>query len=176
MWLGFGRVIAGWSSGIQGSYEDGEKLLRMGIKNLESASPNPHKPLFLMLLAEIYISGGETRRAIDSLTSALKLVEQTDERIWESGVNCLLGKAQLIHETNISEKAEANLIQAIKVAAAQNAKTLELRAAVSLTQEWLNRGKRDEARDLISPIYNWFTEGFDTPDLIEARKLLELLI
>ena len=176
MWLGFGRVIAGWSSGIQGSYEDGEKLLRMGIKNLESASPNPHKPLFQMLLAEIYISGGETRRAIDSLTRALKLVEQTDERIWESGVNCLLGKAQLIHETNISEKAEAKLIQAIKVAAAQNAKTLELRAAVSLTQEWLNRGKRDEARDLISPIYNWFTEGFDTPDLIEARKLLELLI
>jgi predicted ATPase len=102
-------------------------------------------------------------------------VEQQDERWWEAEVHRLRG-VLLLRQTGMpQEEAEAWLQRALDVARRQEAKSLELRAAMSLSRLWQQQGKRDEARALLVPIYGWFTEGFDTADLQEAKALLEEL-
>ncbi len=175
MWLGFGRVIAGWSAGVQQINDNGVQLIQQGLENLETAAPNPCWPLYLALLAEVYLSSGEIPKTIRSLKSALKLVEKTDERMCEAEIHRLLGEALLIQNPGNEQEAESRFMHAIEVAVKQEVKLIELRATVGLAQLKQSQGKAKEARMYLEPIYNWFTEGFDTPDLIEAAKLLEQL-
>jgi predicted ATPase/class 3 adenylate cyclase len=174
MWLGFGRVIAGWSAGTQLAYEDGLQQLQQGLEYLETAAPNPWWPAFLTFLAEIHLNGGEARQAISSLTNALQLVERTGECVWEAGIRTLFGKVLLTLDSNNIQEAETMYIQALDIATEQGAKSLELRAAIGLAGIWQKRGRQDEAQKILAPIYERFDEGFDTPDLIEAKALLEL--
>jgi predicted ATPase len=102
-------------------------------------------------------------------------VEQQEERWWEAEIHRLRGVLLLRQTGTPREEAETWLQRALDVARRQEAKSLELRAAMSLTRLWQQQGKRAEAQALLAPIYGWFTEGFDTADLQEARALLEEL-
>ena len=176
LWLGFGRVIGGWSAGTQIAYKDGLQLIQQGLENLQTASPNPWRPCFLLLLAEVHLNGGETHQALSTLENALQLAEQTGERIWIAGIHLLFGKAILSQDSNNLEGAEVRFKQALEVATEQGAKSLEIRAATDLAGIWQAQGREVEAQKILTPIYEWFTEGFDTPDLIKAKNLLEQLI
>jgi class 3 adenylate cyclase/predicted ATPase len=175
LWLGCGRVMAGWSVGVLKPYEDGVRLFLQGLENLEATAPNPWKPLFLTLLAEIYVARGETDQALHALNNAIQHIERTDERMWASGVHILLGKALLAQDPPNTQEAESSLQKAIQIAHRQGAKSLELRAATSIAGLWQSQDKRDEARSLLKPLFDWFTEGLDTPDLKQAKALLEQL-
>jgi predicted ATPase len=103
---------------------------------------------------------------------ALVLVDRTGERWWEAELHRLKGKLLLARSPENHIEAEVCFQQALAVACQQQAKSLELRAAISLSRLWQRQGKRDEARELLVPIYGWFTEGFETADLQEAKALL----
>ncbi len=135
---------------------------------------------YLGLLAEAYESEGQLDAALGALTEALQAVETREERPYESELYRLKGGLTLQSEVSSPEvrttAAETCLQTALDVARDQHAKSFELRAATSLARLWQQQGKRAEARDLLAPVYNWFTEGFDTKDLQEARVFLEELI
>jgi predicted ATPase len=105
----------------------------------------------------------------------MNAVETTKERMWEAEVNRMAGEIALKSPEPHAVKAEAYFERALAVARQQQAKSWELRAATSMARLWRDRGKRDEARDLLAPIYGWFTEGFDTLDLKQAKALLDVL-
>ena len=109
------------------------------------------------------------------LTEALAVTNDTGERRWEAELHRLKGELLLAGSAEHATEAETCFHQALDVARRQQAKSWELRAAVSLARLWQQQGKRTEARVLLAPIYGWFTEGFDTADLREARALLEAL-
>ena len=109
------------------------------------------------------------------LADALGLVEQTGERLWEAELHRLQGELLLALSMEHHMAATACFQRAIAMARHQQAKSLELRAAMSLTRLWQRQGKRDEAHELLASVYGWFTEGFDTADLQEAKALLEAL-
>ena len=115
---------------------------------------------------------GHTEDGLQALAEAHTLVEQHEERWWEAEVCRLRGVLLLRQPGTPQAEAEAWLQRALDVARRQEAKSLELRAAMSLSRLWQQQGKRQEAYDLLAPIYHWFTEGFDTADLQDARALL----
>ena len=172
LWLGYGRVMSGWSAGVRSPHEGALQLFQQGLEGLKSTAPNPGQPIFLTLLAEIHVSCGETDNALRTLENALHLVDRTDERVWEPGIHNLVGNTLLAQDSRNTRQAEISFRRAIEVAQSQGAKSLELRAATSLAGLWKNQGKRHDARNLLAPVYDWFTEGFDTTDLKEAKALL----
>jgi predicted ATPase len=127
------------------------------------------------VLADVAAHLGHLEDGLQALAEAYTLVEQHEERYWEAEVYRLRGVLLLKQPGTPSEEAEAWLRRALDVARRQQAKSLELRAAMSLARLWQQQGKRQEAHDLLAPIYGWFTEGFDTADLQEARAMLETL-
>ncbi len=127
-------------------------------------------PFFLTTLAEAYGLAAQPQEGLDRLGEAAKLVETTHERWIEAEIHRLRG--MLLLSINERAAAENSYGRALEVAQRQGAKFWELRAAVELARLWRDQGKRTEARDLLSPVYGWFTEGFDTRDLKEARALL----
>ena len=132
-------------------------------------------PYFYTLLADVCDHLGHTADGLQALAEAHTLVEQHDERWWEAEV-CRLRGVLLLRQTGAQQaEAEAWLQRALDVARCQEAKSLELRAAMSLARLWQQQGKRTEVWELLTPIYGWFTEGFDTADLQEARELLDTL-
>ena len=127
------------------------------------------------MLADVCAHLGHPEDGLQALAEAHTLVEQHEERWWEAEV-CRLRGVLLLRQTRTpQEEAEACLQQALTVARRQQAKSLELRAAMSLARLWQQQGKRAEARELLAPIYEWFTEGFETADLQDAKALLEAL-
>ena len=121
------------------------------------------------------LGGGRLGRALQALAEAHTLVEQHDERWWEAEIHRLRGVLLQRQTIPQPEEAEVWLQRALGVARRQEAKSLELRATTSLARLWQQQGKRQEAHDLLAPVYHWFTEGFDTADLQEAKALLEEL-
>ena len=118
---------------------------------------------------------GQPETGLPMLTEALTLIDQTGERWYES--ECYRLKGELLLQQNADHHADAETCfhHAIAIAQNQQAKSWELRAAISLARLWQQQGKRQEAYDLLALVYGWFTEGFDTPDLQEAKALLEAL-
>jgi len=133
------------------------------------------RPHFLALLAEAYSISGQSEAGLTVLAEALALVDTTGERDYEAEIHRLKGELLLQQSSGNSTEAETCFQQAISIAQNQQAKSLELRAAMSLSRLWQQQGKRQEAYDLLTPIYNWFTEGFDTADLQDAKGLLNEL-
>jgi predicted ATPase len=127
------------------------------------------------VLAEVCDHLGHTEDGLQALVEARTLVEQHEERYWEAEVHRLRGVLLLRQTGTPQAEAEAWLQRALDVARHQEAKSLELRAAMSLARLWQHQDKRPEAYDLLAPIYGWFTEGFDTADLQDAKALLEEL-
>jgi predicted ATPase len=130
-------------------------------------------PSALAQLAEAYGQSGQVEAGLRLLAEARAAVEQTGAQFWEAEVQRLTGELLLRQAVPDEEQAETCFQQALDVARRQQARSLELRAAMSLSRLWQRQGKRTAAYDLLAPLYNWFTEGFDTPDLQDARVLLE---
>jgi predicted ATPase len=127
------------------------------------------------LLADVCDHLGHTEDGLQALAEAHNLVEQHEERWWEAEIYRLQGVLLLRQTRTPQAEAEACFQRALDVARRQEAKSLELRAAMSLARLWQQQGKRIEAYDLLAPIYGWFAEGFDTADLQEAKALLDAL-
>jgi predicted ATPase len=127
----------------------------------------------LMMLAEAKANLGQSAQSMDYLAQASQIIEATDERYGESEMHRLRG--DVLNATGDQAAAEESYQQALAVARQQSAKTSELHAAASLARLWRDQGRRTEARDLLAPVYNWFTEGPDTPVLKDAKALVEQL-
>jgi predicted ATPase len=132
-------------------------------------------PFLCTALAEVADHLGHTKDGLQALAEAHTLMEQCEERWWEAEVHRLRGVLLLKQPGTPQAEAETWLQRALDVARRQEAKSLELRAAMSLARLWQQQGKQAEAQALLAPIYGWFTEGFDTADLQEAKALLEEL-
>ena len=132
-------------------------------------------PLFLTYLARAYAELGQFDDAWQSIDEAMTAVETTKERLWEAEVHRMAGEIALKLSVPDAAKAEAYFRHAFAVARAQQAKFWELRVAMSMARLWRDQGKRNEARDLLASIYDWFAEGYDTRDLKEAKTLLDTL-
>ena len=133
------------------------------------------RPYFLALRAEAAGAAGQPEDGRRLVAEAQAVMARTDERFYEAELSRLTGVWHLAHSPAAQAEAEAHMRHALEVARHQEAKSLELRAAVSLGRLWQQQGKRIEARKLLAPLYGWFTEGFDTADLQEAKALLEEL-
>ena len=131
--------------------------------------------LYLSNLASAHAELGQFDDAWHCVGEAMTAVETTKERWCEAEIHRIAGEIALKSPEPDVAKAEAYFERAIAIARAQQAKSWELRAAMSLARLWRDQGKRDAARDLLAPVYNWFTEGFDTLDLKEAKALLDEL-
>ncbi len=118
---------------------------------------------------------GQAEEGLRVVDEALAIVERTEERFYEAELYRLKGELLLQQSENSAPAATASFQQAITIAQHQEAKSLELRAATSLARLWQSQGRKQEAHDLLAPVYNWFTEGFDTADLKDAKGLLEEL-
>ena len=125
------------------------------------------------MYAESYAKLERSVEGLDCLSEAAQIIEATDERFNQSELHRL--RDHLLNAIGDEAAARQTFDQALLVAKQQSARTLELRAATSLARLWRNQGKCTEARDLLAPVYNWFTEGFDTPVLKEAKALLDQL-
>jgi len=175
LWAAGGTSVCGWALAMQGQGEEGIAQIRQGIVAYRATGAVLFVPYFCTVLAEVSAHLGHTEDGLQALAEAHTLVEQQEERYWEAEV-CRLRGVLLLRQPETSQaEAETWLLRALDVARRQQAKSLELRAAMSLARLWQCQGKRGAARDLLAPIYNWFTEGFDTADLQETKGLLEVL-
>jgi predicted ATPase len=155
--------------------------MRQSLAALRATGAELRQPYYLAMLAETYGKGGQAEEGLNTLAEALAMVQKTGERFYEAELYRL--KGELLRQkakgkgqkAKIESEAEECFRQAIDVARRQRAKSLELRAGISLSRLWQKQGKKEQARRLLAEIYSWFTEGFDTADLKEARALLEEL-
>jgi predicted ATPase len=174
-WAALGTSCRGWALAIQGQGEEGMAQIRQGIASLRATEAALWGPFLCTLLAEIYDHLGHTADGLQALAEAYTLMEQQEERWWEAEIHRLRGVLLLRQPGTPQAEAETWLRRALDVARRQEAKALELRAAMSLSRLWQQQGKRADAHALLAPVYSWFTEGFDTADLQEAKMLLEAL-
>ncbi|MGD9316397.1 MAG: AAA family ATPase, partial [Anaerolineae bacterium] len=172
-WLGMGTRCQGEVLAMLGQVREGMVHIRQGIAADQSMDVGIYVSGALCALAEVQATSGQSEQGLTTLAEALALVEETDERYYEAEL-CRL-KGELLLATGDEAEAEASFHKAIEVARRQQAKSWELRATNDLARLWQGQGKREEARQALQQIYGWFTEGFDTPDLLEAKALLDEL-
>ena len=175
--------LGGWSEGatsfhgeaavMLGQVSQGIAQIRQGMAASESISIRLNLVETLRALAVAQAKAGRPEEGLTTLAEALTLVEKTGERLWEAELYRL--RAELLLTQGDDHEAEASFEKALEVARGQSARSWELRASIGLARLWQEKGKKDEARRLLEGIYSWFTEGFDTPDLKEAKALLEEL-
>ena len=175
LWLAMGTILRGWALALQGQLEQGMALLRQGLAAYRATGTELAQSYCLALLAEAYLNGGQAEEGLRVITEALTAVNDRGERCYEAELYRLQGELLLARPAMPHAEAEACFFQALAVARRQQAKALELRAAMSLSRLWQDQGKRDEAGQLLRQTYGWFTEGFDTADLQEAKALLTAL-
>jgi len=152
-----------------------DEVLRQGLVAHRDTGAELNRPLFLSLLAEAYGKVGQPEQGLTVLVEALAMVDKTGERCWEAELHKQEGELLLMQQGQKVGEAEECFQKALHIARRQQAKSFELRAAMSLSRLWQQQGKREEAHQLLAEIYGWFTEGFDTAELQEAKLLLEEL-
>jgi predicted ATPase len=195
LWMGWATILRGWALAEQGGAEEGIAQMRQGWLAFQATGARWGRQHFVALLAEAYGKAGQVEEGLSALAEALAVGKKTEERFYEAELYRLKGEllvAQESREQGAGSKeqnlagpepqsqildphgeAEACFLKAIDTARQQQAKSWELRAATSLARLWQQQGKTVEAHKLLSDVYNWFTEGFDTKDLQEAKALLE---
>ena len=171
--IGHGRLLRGWVLAMRGDAVESVAQIRQGLAATEGTGLKLFRPYFLALLAEACGQAGQPEAGLTTLAEALALVAATEERWWEAEVYRLQGALLLQLPRPDVGQSEACFQQALEVAHHQQAKALELRAALSLARLWQGQGKQAAVRQLLTESSSWFTEGFDTADLQEARVLLE---
>jgi class 3 adenylate cyclase/predicted ATPase len=174
-WRAMSSMLRGWALAHQGRAQEGLEQLHQGLMDYRAIGSELIRSYFLALLAEAYGTMRQPEAGLTVLAEALTFVDTTGERCYEPEIHRLKGTLLLQQSSDNHIEAHACFQQALEIARAQQAKSLELRAATSLARLWQQQGKRQEAYDLLAPIYHWFTEGFDTADLQEAKALLEAL-
>jgi len=172
-WAALATSFRGWAFAMEGNGEKGLVELQQGIAALRAQQAGIWLPFRCTMLAEVFDLLGNTKEGLQSLAEAQTLMTQTAERWWEAEIYRLHGALLSRSSTAPPAEVETCFRRALDVARRQGARSLELRAAISLASLWRHQGKHAEARDLLAPTYNWFTEGFDAPDLREAKALLE---
>jgi predicted ATPase len=179
--LALGTTLRGWALIEHEQIEEGITQIRQGMAAWQEMGAETSRSRWLALLAEAYRKGGQTEEGLIALTEALAVVDKTGERYYEAELYRLKGELTLAQSSvqglasSVQKEAEECFLRAIEIARRQSAKSLELRAVMSLARLWQQQGKREEARQMLTEIYGWFTEGFDTADLKEAKALLEAL-
>jgi predicted ATPase len=174
-WVAMGTILRGWALALESRSEEGMAQVREGLTAWRAIGAGRLVPYYGTVLADVSAHLSYTAEGLQALDEAHTLVEQHEERWWEAEV-CRLRGVLLLRQPGASlEEAEAWLQRALDVARRQEAKSLELRAAMDVSRLWQQQGKRTEAHALLAPIYGWFSEGFDTADLQEAKVLLEEL-
>ena len=186
-WMAGGAILRGWALAVQGQAEEGISHMQQGLTAYGATGAKYWRPFWLAMLAEAYGQVGRADEGLRALDEALAHVDRTGERFWEAELHRLQGELLLSQSTGQSSaptaaperslmaEAEACFARALDIARRQQAKSWELRAAMSLSRLWQRQGKRAAAYDLLTPVYGWFTEGFNTADLQEAKALLEEL-
>jgi predicted ATPase len=189
--LGLATIMLGWARAEQGHTEEGIAQMRQGIADYQATGAELPKPRIIALLAEALGKVGQPEEGLNVLAEALAVVNKNGERDYEAELYRLKGELILqqfkvqgstfqatdprLLTPDSQGEAEACFLKAIEIAQKQQAKSWELRASTSLARLWQQQGKATEAHKLLSDVYNWFTEGFDTKDLQEAKALLEEL-
>jgi predicted ATPase len=174
-WKGRGKFVQGQLLALSGKASDAIQMLSDAFTAWRSTGLTLGMPHSLSQLGEAYAQLGQFDDAWRCISEAIKTVEITKERTTEAEVNRIAGEIALMSPQRDMVKAEAYFERALSVARQQQAKSWELRTAMSLVRLWCDQDKRDEARELLAPVYGWFTEGFDTLDLKEAKALLDEL-
>ncbi len=195
-WLARGAIVQGWALAEQGQVEEGIVQLQQGLAAFRAMGAEWGRPYYLALLAETYGKEGQAEEGLAVLPEALDVVGKSGERFYEAELYRLKGELTLQQESQKAKgqsqkskmrtessipmpdaqgEAETCFLKAIEIAQKQQAKSWELRATMSLARLWQAQGKPHEARGRLAAIYNWFTEGFGTKDLQEAKVLLEEL-
>jgi predicted ATPase len=180
LWLAWGMIMRGWALAESGQGEAGIAQLDQGLAAARATGAEFFRTYFLALLAHAYQTVGQREAGLAVLAEALAQVEKMGERFWEAELYRLKGEL-LSQECEArgrpadETEAEQCFLEAIEIAQRQGAKSLELRSTVSLSRLWRQKGKKEEARQLLAEIYGWFSEGFDTVDLRQAKALLEEL-
>jgi class 3 adenylate cyclase/tetratricopeptide (TPR) repeat protein len=172
-WSSWGLLHRGRSVVARDSTEDAIAMMQEGLSIMRASGGSLLSTWVLTMLAEAYAKLGRPVEALKAIAEAFLVVDATDERIGEAELHRLRG--DLLNVTGDPAAAERDYHLALAIAGKQSAKLFELRAATSLARLWLDQGKRKEACELITPVYGWFTEGFDTRDLKEAKTLLDEL-
>jgi predicted ATPase len=165
----------GWARAARGHGEEGIMQIQQGLAAYQATGAARDRPYYLALLAEASAQSGQTAEGLEALAEALARLGKSEVQWWEAELYRLRGELLLQHAAAQPGEAEACFQQALAVARRQQAKSLELRAAMSLVRLWQRQGKSTEAHQLLVEVYGWFTEGFDTADLQEARALLTAL-
>jgi predicted ATPase len=174
-WTVAGRVWQGWAVAIQGAGEVGVAQIRQRLAATEALGDTLARSVWLVLLAEAAGHSGQSAAGLMWLTDALTAFAATGRSDLLAEAYRLQGTLLIRQAAPDAAHAETCFQQALAVACRQQARSLELRAAMSLARLWQQQGGRTAARDLLAPIYGWFTEGFDTADLQEAKALLQEL-
>jgi tetratricopeptide (TPR) repeat protein len=169
-WRGWGISLQGWSLSQQGRGKEGIACMQQGL----ALPMRMNRTYFLALLAQIYGQVGQTEAGLAVLVEALAAVNRTGEHWYEAELVRQYGELLSTTGAAVGE-VESHFHQALAIARSQGARSLELRAAVSLGRLWQQQGKVQAAHNLVAEIYNWFSEGFDTPDLQDARAVLKTL-
>jgi len=179
LWLALETMLHGWALAEQGQTDEGIAEIQNGLSGYRAVGSELNVPYFLALLAEANAKAERTEAALALLAEALAMADKNRECAWESELYRLKGKLTLqsggrnpAHKT---EEAEAYFHQALAVAGRQQARSWELRATISLADLWQRQGKKEDAREKLAEIYDWFTEGFHTRDLRDAKALLQEL-
>jgi predicted ATPase len=174
LWLAWGTSLRGKALTELGQDEEGVTQMRQGLAAWRATGANTYTH-FVAMLAEGYGKVGQSEEGLTLLAEALAHMNQTEERQHEAELHRLKGELLLQQSADNQSEAEACFHQALDIARQQQARSWELRAATSLSRLWQQQGKHQDAYDLLAPVYEWFTEGFDTADLQEAKGLLEVL-
>jgi predicted ATPase len=172
VWLAVGSILCGWALAQQGQAQEGIEQMHQGLLAFRTTGAEITRPYFLALLVEAHGIIGQPEAGLTALAEALTQVDTTGERVYESELYRLKGELLLQQSADNQVEAEACYHKALDIARAQQAKSFELRIATSLARLWQGQGKRAEARQVLGDVYGWFTEGFDTADLQDAKALL----
>jgi len=167
--------LRGWTLAARGHGDEGRAQIQQGLTTSQATGATRDRPYHLALLAEASAQGGQIAVGLEALTEALGTLPRGETGWWEAELHRLKGELLLQHAVAQPGEAETCFQQALAVARRQQTKSLELRAAMSLARLWQGQGKRAEAQQMLAEVYGWFTEGFDTADLQEARELLTAL-
>jgi class 3 adenylate cyclase/predicted ATPase len=171
-WTLMGTILRGWALSVGDTTADAIAQAGQAVGIYRATGAKIMLPYYLALLAEVSGKVGRAEEGLNLLNEAQDAVQKTHERWWEAELYRLKGELTLVSAPQDQQEAEKCLQRAIDIAARQSAKSLELRAAMSLSRLWQRQGKTNEARGCLAAIYGWFTEGLDTADLRDAKALL----
>jgi predicted ATPase len=171
--LALATSLRGWAIAEQGRNEEGIALIQEGLAATRATGQESLLPYYLCLLAEAFMETGRLDDGRSALTEALTAADEHENRVHEAEMHRLKGELILRQDDSNTAEAQSCFERAIAIALKQSAKSLELRATISLARLLAKQGRRDDARAMLAEIYGWFTEGFDTADLKDAKALLD---